>query len=320
MTRLACSDIHLNINRRLEDTESSLYQITELAGKYGVKQILVLGDIYHSRKPHSLERFIFAKWVQHTTSKYPNIEFVILPGNHDSYPDGIHSLLEFQVLGAERVKIVPNCHTEGGIFMGHLLLKDALIGTGLYTSEQGMTADELVAKYPNCKAYLLGDVHRHQVLKETPLVAYTGSIAHVDFAERNDLKGVIILNEKVTGEVAWEFVPLHTRPMVQYDVFPPYDLELPKIEGAIVKVIVNGTRDEVKSFDEQKLRMHLSQAKELSIEFDIATEYRARDSRFTETTSPLDALKQYVDNLEISEQEKTKVMELGREVMEKCRS
>src|SRR6185295_8289935 len=116
MIYLALSDIHLNINRRLDDTEALLYQVTDLAHIQSVDKILIPGDIYHSRKPHSLERVVFCKWIRYTLQKCPNLSFVLMPGNHDEYPDKTNSLTaEFGVLGAERVKLVPNPYIEDEI-------------------------------------------------------------------------------------------------------------------------------------------------------------------------------------------------------------
>ena len=114
MRYLVCSDIHLNINRRFEDTLAALEQIAHLVEKHKVDKVLILGDVYTSRRPHSKEKTAFQRWVRKVKAErpfnkeWPKTDVVILKGNHDEYPDGTHSYSEFTELKIPNVTVHDN--------------------------------------------------------------------------------------------------------------------------------------------------------------------------------------------------------------------
>jgi len=89
-------------------------------------------------------------------------------------------------------------------------------------------------------AVLAGHFHRHQVLREAPLVAYPGSPHRVDFGEERDAKGYMLVDaamrEVDDGGMAFEFVETPARRFVTVD----YAAEMPDhgtLDGAIVRAI-----------------------------------------------------------------------------------
>jgi DNA repair exonuclease SbcCD nuclease subunit len=333
---LICSDIHLNINRRFDDTVSALEQIKQLIFKEKVDKVLILGDTFTSRRPHSQELAMFERWVRSIvappSATGSGVKFVILRGNHDEYPNGVHSYHSFEELQIKDVKIVTNPYIEDTIFMGHLLLREAKIGPTDYQLMEAMSTDELLAKYPNCKAYVLGDVHKHQILRENPLIMYSGSIEHVDFGERDDIKGVTILDVQFVAlkpegtiddhHITAEFIPLKTRSMIQYDIdasnVGATVLHVNEIEDAIVKIIFHGTANEIaRNVKEDVVRQMTSRAKELTIQYDVVRESVPTSQRImSEQISAIDALSDYLKESSLSELEKTKVMTVGKEVID----
>ena len=100
MRYLVCSDIHLNLNRRFDDTVAALNQITEIIEREMVHKVLILGDTFTSRRPHSKELTTFERWISRITNSsrasfegWPQV--VIIRGNHDEFPDGTHSYHAF---------------------------------------------------------------------------------------------------------------------------------------------------------------------------------------------------------------------------------
>ena len=75
-----------------------------------------------------------------------------------------------------------------------------------------------------------GHIHRYQILSRDAagnpypsLVYYPGSIERTSFAERNEVKGYLILDIKIDEEterpvISHQFIPLPARPMVSFDV------------------------------------------------------------------------------------------------------
>jgi len=326
MSKYLClSDIHLNINRRMDDTVAALSQISLLAQSHSVDHVVILGDIYTSRRPHPSERKAFADWIKNLSKNGIN-EILVLKGNHDVFPDGAHNFVEYESLTIEEnVKILDNpffyeSMTGERLFLGHMLLREAKIGATNYQVPDAMSVEELINQYPKFDVYMLGDVHKHQLLLEDPLVVYAGGIEHTDFSERNDPKGVIILDCDPTNELSWEFVPIKTRPMIQIDI----DLNKPapvinkaQAEGAIVKVIYHGTPEQIQKVNESKVKEVLQErCKELIIQYDVIREAVKRDKNVNESVRPDDALMLYLSKLEdISEEEKKETAALAREIM-----
>lgn len=330
MKHLVCSDIHLNINRRFEDTLDALEQIYQLVIKHGVNRVLVLGDVYTSRRPHSKEKTAFHKWLQKITKLGPLttgvgfnnvVDVVILKGNHDEYPDGTHSYSEFTELKFPSVTVLDNPSVFNGFFLGHMLLQEAKLGPLDYQSPNCMNVSDLIQKYPNCKAYLLGDVHKAQVIQKDPLVIYAGSINRVDFGERDDEKSVLLINEY--PKFSCKRIALKSRPMLQHDIFVKEneDQNMPfsdiDIAGAILKLVYHGTTGALRQVREDVLRNDLLKyCKELIIQYDIEKETIARDERVNENITPKEALELYLERLDLAPEERVAIIELSQKVME----
>lgn len=332
MRYLVMSDVHLNINRRFEDTLDALEQIYQLVLKHKVEKVLILGDVYTSRRPHSKEKTEFQRWINKIAvtrpfaQEYPKtVEVVIVKGNHDEYPDGTHSYSEFTELKFPNVVVHDNPTFVNDFFLGHLLLQEAKLGPIDYQNPNCMNVADLIQKYPSprsgepCKAYLLGDVHKAQVIQKDPLVIYAGSINRVDFGERDDEKSVLVIDEiDEYPKFKCKRIVLKSRPMIQYDM----DAEGPLVNGgigtagAIVKIVIHGTPEQIGRVDETFLRNSFSTSKELIIQHDVKRESLARDERVTENITPTEALELYVEKLDLPAEEKSAIVELGQKVME----
>ncbi len=313
------ADIHLNENRRLEDTVSALDQILKVVQKHRVQKFISLGDVYTNRRPTSKERGIFERWVMQLTTMVD--EVVLLIGNHDCFPNGINSYHSFVELRADKVKVLQNPAIYDKFLLGHFLLREAKLGPIDYQHPDAMSTDELLAKYPDCRAYLLGDVHKHQLIRQDPLVVYAGSINRVDFGERNDPKGVLLIDDK-DEKGSYTFIELKSRPMVQYDIDlskPLPSFLLKDIRQAIVKIIYHGTPNQMKKIAKSD-KWHdaiRQQCKELIVQHDVITETVARDARVTEAITPPKALELYLEQLgELSQEEKADIFKLGVDLLD----
>lgn len=318
---LAISDVHLNQSRRIDDVSSALDRVVELVVKLGVGKLFVLGDYFTSRRPTSKELKIFEKWV-YEIRKYNSIELYLLRGNHDESPTGEHSYHAIEAFEFSNVHVLENPSVVDNIFLGHILLMGAKLGRDGWENNTGLTARKLIEKYPSHRAYILGDVHAPQQLLDYPLVAYCGSIEKVDFSERDDQKRAIYLEYELDNPLSfrWQSIPLKTRPMIQYDINASFGDTIAfkqpnECEGAIVKVVVHGTREEIKKIDVGKIRQVLSGAKELTIQYDIKKEFVARDSEMRESLSPTQALRHYLDKLQIPSEEREEILKLSKGVM-----
>jgi exonuclease SbcD len=86
------------------------------------------------------------------------------------------------------------------------------------------------ADLPERFAYVaLGHIHQHQCVRGLPHVRYSSSIERLDLGERNDQKGVVLVNldaNGMRGEPA--FLPLEATPIYSIDIRNPR-VELPQL-------------------------------------------------------------------------------------------
>lgn len=337
MRYLVCSDIHLNINRRFEDTIDALEQIRKLIHERKVEKVLILGDVYTSRRPHSKEKAVFQRWVWDVVKYKEWSEWKVAPkviivkGNHDEYPDGTHSYSEFTELKIPNVEVRDNPTFEDDFFLGHLLLQEAKLGPIDYQNPNCVNVADLIQKYPSplrsgapCKAYLLGDVHKAQTIQKDPLVIYAGSINRVDFGERDDEKSVLLIDDiDEYPKFKCKRIALKSRPMIQYDIDlreATPDFHIDEIKDAIVKVVFHGTSEQIKTVDELALRKLFRDSKELIVQYKVEKESIARDTRVNENITPQQALEMYIEKLDLQPEEKRALIKLSQEIMENANS
>ncbi len=112
------------------------------------------------------------------------------------------------------------CAAEIRLLCMHQAVERAQVGVQNYTfraGEEVIRGGDIPAGF---HAVLSGHIHRHQVLTrdlagrrlQAP-VYYPGSVERTSFAEREEVKGYLILTVEATGGIRHQFVPLHARPM-----------------------------------------------------------------------------------------------------------
>jgi exonuclease SbcD len=124
---------------------------------------------------------------------------------------------------------------------------------------------------PNVGYHALGHIHKHQaiVTGQRPVV-YAGSINRVDFSEESEPKGFVLV-ELQADKSEWEFVPVKARPFLTIRSEPFSDVPMdeiiktilragPRIDGAIVRLQLVGTRAQLGGIDERELRRQLAEA------------------------------------------------------------
>ncbi len=92
---------------------------------------------------------------------------------------------------------------------------------------------------------VFGHVHLHQVIGSKPEFVYTGAIERIDWGEREDKKGFVVISPE--SEKLWEFQELPVREMVMIN------LEI-KAEEEATQKILDAIPEEVK---EKMLRLEI---------------------------------------------------------------
>ena len=305
MKAIACADLHLDKNRRFEDTKDVLRQIVTYAIENDVEQVWILGDIYDRRRPFNSEKVLFHKFVKSLADK--GIVVQILPGNHDSGADTVSAVDEFGVLDLENVNLLSNPTVltvdNHSIYLGHFLVNGSKLGSSDYLASNAIGLEKVLET--KADLYLLGDVHKPQVLHSRPDVLYVGSVEQINFGERKEAKGFVLVETSVNDiNPRYTFVPVKNRPMIQHDVTyvelqENRDYECP--EG-IIKMKITCTKDEYKEINEDDIRNKLKSAYSLTIEYDIIREDRVRHSDISEGCSYEDAFIKYSEVAELDEE------------------
>ena len=178
----------------------------------------------------------------------------------------------------------------------------------------------------------LGHVHKHQCLRQSPPVVYSGSIERIDFGEINEAKGCVLV--AFDGKQAtWEFVPLASRPFIEItvDVQQSGDTPMERIElaisrktltDAIVKLEITVAPAQKALVNERQIRQLFVQAEvahvaRIVIETPEQKENRKVDvTRSDDIPPPMVALEKYLRKKEQSEQELALILDLGRTIIE----
>ncbi len=201
-----------------------------------------------------------------------------------------------------------------------LLTVHAMMDRAVYGAERHLAVGKgfclpvsLVAR-PEFKYVALGHVHRHQVLCENPPVIYPGSIERVDFGEEKEDKGFMLV-EVGEGPAQYEFIKLPARPFrtLQLDLAQSTDPQ-----AALLKAIGSIALDDC--VVRLRYSLHAHQAEQINLEelqraLASAFSYQIQPQLISKlaqprvpglgensTLNPVEALKQYLQMQESSEE------------------
>lgn len=182
---------------------------------------------------------------------------------------------------------------------------------------------------PKFNYIALGHMHRFQKLSESPLTIYPGSLERVDFGERAEDKGFVIIDlpqqKDQEKQTVSHFYSTAQRKFVEieYDLrnYQDPDLVLEKItedkeqfNNAIVKLILKGTKNDLSQFDYDKLNDIFKIAFHYQLKREFSDKTKTRSDLTVEMT-PIDTLEKYLkltktpqDKIETLKKEAQKVM------------
>lgn len=290
------ADFHLNAQNRLEDFSYSLEQIAKYANESSL--LILLGDIYHHRKPTPKEMNVFRDFVNKV--KVP-IEMIV--GNHDQDRED-SALDEFSKFNHPNINLrrAPYILSTHGLslWLYHGTIEGAQIGP--YNMTLGLNEELKVKelKKLGCDFYLCGHIHKAQIITDN--IIYPGSIERVDFGERNEKKYVVQLDETTKK---FGFKQLDIRPMIQMEIEVKINsgVGIIKTERApIVKIVFKGTRKELDKFSDTEWRKYLSEvAYSFQIMYEETQEERKVSSGINEKVSLDSSFKEYAKIKQLDE-------------------
>jgi exonuclease SbcD len=137
------------------------------------------------------------------------------------------------------------------------------------TLGQDLVLPRSVIAYSAIDYVAMGHIHRHQKLGEHPPIVYPGSIERIDFGEREEQKGCVLV-ELEKGATRWRFHKLAARPFVTINVDvrassdPPgriaTAIQQHDVQQAVVQVHVQATREQAALLAEETIRQQLHEA------------------------------------------------------------
>lgn len=260
---LLTADWHFNKDNRLQDFVSSTATIIDYAIKEKVEHFFLLGDIYKTWTPSSIERIEFHKLIRRL--KNANIPVSVILGNHDiddKQPSKYnHCMSEFVGLGIDNVNlyydkvetvdilgkkvlIIPHLSKvflqgrsykdvfveeakkhKADLLLTHVLMMDA-IDAPMPPSDRSITFAD-VKDVVTCPMFM-GDIHGHKLLREDPVMGYVGSPERITFNEMSEKKGFVVYDLD-TQEYEWKETPARRFVQLKIDV----DKNVFSIKGAV---------------------------------------------------------------------------------------
>ena len=219
------------------------------------------------------------------------------------------------------------------VLAGHVTINGATTGT-----ERSMMLGQDHALLPSAVHKLeldyvaLGHIHKHQVLRDSPMVVYSGSLQRVDFSEEADTKGFCVVELDLSAPqgkriVDFKFQPVNARPFLTIeaqvlagDADPTATvirtIMRRSVAGAIVRLrIVLPTEQEV-HLRETEVRDALVGAHYVaSITREVEQERRTRiPAEVAEGLAPIDALKLYLESRSMEPDRQEKVLRYAEEL------
>ena len=220
------------------------------------------------------------------------------------------------------------------VMAGHVTINGAVTGT-----ERSMMLGQDHVLYPSAvhKPQLdyvaLGHIHKHQILRENPMVVYSGSLERVDFSEEGDTKGFCLVDLDPTAPrgqrlVDFRFQPVNARPFLTIEVKVPEGDEDPTatVMGAIMRRNLAGSIVRLKVLLPAELDVHLrdGQLREglkaahyvAAITREVEQERRTRiPPSMAEGLTPLAALRLYLESRNIEPKRQETLLRYAEELV-----
>ncbi|MEM6452011.1 MAG: exonuclease subunit SbcD [Cyanobacteria bacterium P01_D01_bin.105] len=202
-------------------------------------------------------------------------------------------------------------NTVPTVLLAHVMTDTARYGAERFLAVgKGFTVPMAILAR-DCFDYIaLGHVHKYQVVSQSPLAIYPGSIERVDFSEEKEEKGYVLLDVEA-GKAEARFCPLPAR------VFKTLEIDLTEseepqttliaalakqdISDQIVRLIYQLRADQTEAIDNTAVSAALSAAHSFTIQPQLISQLsrpRMPELGVDSSLEPMSALQAYLDNRE----------------------
>ena len=221
------------------------------------------------------------------------------------------------------------------ILAGHVTVSGATLG-----SERSMMLGQdhvLLPSSLHLPAFdyiALGHIHKHQILRENPMMVYAGSLQRVDFSEEDDTKGFCVVDLDSIGMqgrrlVDFRFQPVQARSFVTIDVKVPAGSENPteevlhailryNVADSIVRVKITLAAEQAVHLREAAIREALKEAHFVAaISRQVEDERRTRIPTDTaEGLAPLEAMRLYLESRGVEPQRQQELLRYAQDLVQ----
>lgn len=220
------------------------------------------------------------------------------------------------------------------VLAGHVTINGATTGT-----ERSMMLGQDHALFasavhrPELDYVALGHIHKHQVLRDNPMVVYSGSLQRVDFSEEEDTKGFCVVDLDPSAPQGrrlrdFQFHPVDARPFVTIEASLTAGEEDPtgevvraimrhNVAGSIVRLKVTLPAELEIHLRDGELRAALSSAHYVAaITREVEQDRRTRiPPSVAEGLTPLDALRLYLDGRDVDPERREVLLRYAEELV-----
>ena len=220
------------------------------------------------------------------------------------------------------------------VLAGHVTINGATTGTerSMMLGQDHVLYPSAVHK-PELDYVALGHVHKHQVLRDNPMVVYSGSLEGVDFSEEGDAKGFCVVDLDPSAPQGkrlrdFRFEPVNARPFLTIEVRVPPGDENPmdtvmraimrrNVAGSIVRLKIMLPAELDVHLREGEIRQLLSGAHHMaSISREVDQDRRTRiPPDVAEGLTPMDALRLYLESREVEPARREKMLQYAEELV-----
>lgn len=273
MRYLIASDFHIN-DARLKDCENILHQIESRALLLKPDKYIIAGDVTHKRIP---SKRVIRLVINHFYAMSRIVSNIIVElGNHDVLDNDNYSL-DFLKETRRIYKLSVFKHPvviDKYLYVDHCHISESKMGTTDYAFGT-MSYKKLIKQYPYVKIFIVGHIHKPQLLSVKPLILIPGSTDRINFGERLEKKYIYLLNNFKLYKYE-----LKIRPMYQID----FDLNEKKImingksvskidasiiDDSIIKIIVRGYKEQIIRFNSRRILAKFKNAYSLNFGQDV---------------------------------------------------
>ena len=220
------------------------------------------------------------------------------------------------------------------VLAGHVTINGATTGSerSMMLGQDHVLFPSAVHK-PQLDYVALGHIHKHQILRENPMVVYPGSLQRVDFGEEGDTKGFCVVDLDPSAPQGrrmqdFSFQPVSARPFLTIEARVPQEDENPtrtvvqeimrrNVAGSIVRLKVLLPAGPDAQLREGEIRDALASAHHVAaISLEVEEERRTRiPPDVAEGLTPLGALRLYLESRKVPAERRERVLRYAEELV-----